>query len=85
MKTKFSTKKCAKCIYRGVVTGGSATSKRYYCNYSSITGTTCLKRISADTIIDIRCNDYNGCKLYTRGKQIIPDNHPVIVGGNHEN
>lgn len=87
MKTKFSPKRCAECKYRGVVSGGSSNRKRkrHYCNYSNITGTTCLKRVSADTIIDIRGNDYNACKLYTKGEQIIPDNHPVIVGGNHEN
>lgn len=72
-KTKFDKKKCMKCKYHGVGCGGETVRRRnemvhVYCNYSSITNSTCLKRGPHGTVTDLRGDDYNNCKLYDPGK-----------------
>ena len=61
---KFDKKKCKICNYRGERSGGYNLS----CNYSGITGETCLKRGPKGTVIDIRGDDPENCLLFEPGK-----------------
>lgn len=75
MKPKhFNRQKCIKCRYHGNGCGGyNATiigknghhyTQSIYCNYSGITGKTCLQKDGSD----LRGTNYNKCQLYEKGK-----------------
>lgn len=81
-ETKFDNKKCRSCIYRGHVSGGQKAIKgqkmnNVCCNYSSVTGQTCLRDNGKYKPYDIRGNDYDDCELYKKGPAII--NKPDTV------
>lgn len=69
-KPKFNKEKCLKCIWHSRCGSGwhVLTMQGEYinvvCGYSSFTGSTCLKRVARDELIDIRGEDYNACQLY---------------------
>lgn len=75
--TKFDTEKCKKCQFRGLISG--ATKQRtlkntanIICNYSGVTGITCLYAERPNKIIDRRGDDRENCKLFKEGKIIKP-------------
>lgn len=73
-KPKFNKRKCVKCKYHGtgcngypVRVGFSDRTIPVFCNYSK-TERTCLKKLNDGRIIDLRGDDYNGCKLFEEGR-----------------
>ena len=77
-RTKFNKQKCMRCQYHCGCTLDSITSSYVICNYSSITGHTCLQRVSSNTIIDIRGDEYDNCKLFREGSKILVKSNPVV-------
>jgi len=75
-KPKFDKHKCLKCVYHGNcgagwhIVDGHGEGANVICNYATITGFTCLKRVARDELKDIRGEDFNNCKLYTEGKSL---------------
>lgn len=69
----FDKEKCKTCKYHGFL--GSSynalkTTECLICNYSGVTNTTCLKRVSKDEVEDCRGSDSDCCKLYENGRRI---------------
>lgn len=72
VETKFNIEKCKKCKYRGAISGAT---KRHYtktvvnviCNYSGITGHTCLYSDATNKTCDRRGEEYDNCKLFVEG------------------
>lgn len=88
-KPKFDKKKCLTCTYHGdgvgycvriPAKGGTFTHKTVNCNYAGVTGETCLKPAPNNTIIDLRGDDYDNCKLYKEGKQITVELREMVLG-----
>lgn len=70
-KTKFNKQKCANCIYHSRNSGRVGLETAITCNYSGVTGHTCLTTDEHRKVIDRRGDDFNKCKLRkvgTRGK-----------------
>lgn len=79
MKYKFSKQKCARCIYRGINGLGVPThvddkTIRVYCNFATITNSTCLRPTDNNKVYDLRGTDYNNCKLFVEGEMLENDN-----------
>lgn len=64
-KPKFNKDKCAKCKFRF-----RSSFVLIGCNYATVTGHTCLRKSADGTIIDIRGNNYNHCRLFEEGARI---------------
>ncbi|MBP5595502.1 MAG: hypothetical protein J6Y02_08970 [Pseudobutyrivibrio sp.] len=70
-KAKFNKRKCIKCAYHGHCGGGYSlrigdSNRTIVCDYSGVTGSTCLKTIDGKTV-DLRGDDGEHCKLYKFG------------------
>ena len=62
VRSKHNKAKCRTCAYHRIMGGGV----HMICNYSCITGQTCLYKTDKG-IEDRRGDDYNNCKLYRKG------------------
>ena len=72
-KPKFDKSKCLKCKYHGRGKNGYSTRKgnttvAVFCDFATITDTTCLKRNDKGTAKDLRGEDFDNCKLFSPGK-----------------
>ena len=94
-KPKFNPNKCLRCKYHGQrgAYGFTARDSRgkyitVYCDYASITGSTCLKPAPYNQVEDIRGEDFNNCLLFRKG---VPDDKRTDIvygyenGGNNDN
>ena len=85
-KPKFDKEKCLKCKYRNTYSqlGYSVrhTGKvvRVLCDYAVLTGVTCLKPDSNNTVVDMRGEDYNNCMLFSEGDRLEKDKTQLIIG-----
>lgn len=71
-KAKFDKRKCLRCVYHAVGFGysvpiGGGRSVRVHCDFSGVTGSTCLKPETNGGVIDLRGTDYHHCQLYKKG------------------
>ena len=78
---KFDKHKCAKCKYHGSTSCGTVVRlkgqpNRVHCDYAFATDCTCLKPGPNNTVIDMRGDDYDNCKLFVEGK---PDRSKVQI------
>lgn len=62
---KFKESRCAKCIYRMKM---SIENEMLVCNYSGVTGQTCLTR-EGKKVIDRRGDGSKPCKLFVAGER----------------
>lgn len=60
----FDKKKCRQCKYHAVREVG------VHCNYSGVTGVTCLRRTASGGVIDTRGNNPKKCALYKKGERL---------------
>jgi len=79
-KGKFNPEKCIKCKYRYSSSNSIGNPVRVgdkwlkvFCNYASITGSTCLKPISLTESIDMRGDDFENCKYFKEGDMVDED------------
>lgn len=82
-KPKFNKKRCLECRYCGVGKGGFVVNgKSLFCDYATITNSTCLRRTRKGEVIDLRGSDYDNCLLYAPGK--VNKTKQLIVGRVYE-
>ena len=85
-KAKFDKKKCVRCIYHGVGKCGHSVrllnggTERVHCNYSGVTDSTCLKPAPNNTVVDMRGDDFNNCKLFVEGARLEGKQQPLVMG-----
>jgi hypothetical protein len=84
-KTKFDKKKCARCQYHNIGSLGVPVRVhgkvvRIFCDYITATNSSCLRQDMHDTVVDIRGNDYNNCKLFVEGKKLERDVPQISIG-----
>ena len=65
-QTFFDKRKCASCVYRRKVSGGMYNSSALCCDYSGVTGHTCLHIVNGK-VADHRGTDKSNCALYQEG------------------
>lgn len=79
-KPKFNKKRCLECKYHGFGHGYyvEMKGKKYpvYCNYASITDSTCLKPLNSEESYDLRGEDYENCLLFSSGDAIEEEKRP---------
>jgi hypothetical protein len=88
-KPKFDKYKCYTCRYHGVGSNGypitvNKRKVRVYCDYLSIMDSSCLKPINGQDNVDLRGEDFNNCKLYTKGNIERKRTSFIIIGGDYE-
>ena len=93
IKPQYDKEKCLQCKYHGRGSIGFAAKEKelnnesdknpklIYCNYASVTGLTCTRRVHDDVIIDIRGGNYNNCLLYEKGKKAYTKRHITVKRG----
>lgn len=67
-KSKFNKTKCSTCIYHSKNTGSRNGFQTIICNYSGVTGHTCLYQ-EGKKVIDRRGDDFDHCKLRKVGEK----------------
>lgn len=78
-RPKFNPRRCLECVYHGELSCGTPIKtkrgqKNVFCDYSCITGETCLHKNNHGDIYDIRGCEYDNCLMYEEGK---PEPHRV--------
>lgn len=68
-KSKHNKSICRRCAYH-IIVGGNR--QNLMCNYSCVTGTTCLHK-TENGVEDRRGEDYNNCKLFLEGDLLDED------------
>ena len=72
-KTKFDKQKCLKCKWRNVSNSIGVSVKQngkpvhVHCDYAFLNKMTCLQPGPNNTVVDLRGEDYNDCKLFVEG------------------
>lgn len=70
---KFNKKKCEECKFHGYFGSKSGASNNYsvnhiMCDFAKYNKMTCLRR-NGKSVIDLRGDDPENCKLYIKGKR----------------
>lgn len=76
---KFNKQKCMECKYHAEGTAGWQLEKRrVYCNFAILNSYTCLKRGAKGTAVDIRGENYEKCKLFSKGAIIHEESRSLL-------